>query len=530
MDEQADKPVTGAAEPHADAATRDWVAWAHEAVARKDWDTAQQRWARCIDKFGLRSKWLARRGHALLQLERLDDAEDVYLALSREDAHSPEVIAGLADIALRRKEPARARQLLSSWRDLNPDMATPAIARLLLRLGEAKQSLALWEQMAREHPTVLGFQAQRIRATIEVWRDTGASEAQREALAGEIRDRLLTGDNENMSIWALSLFGLIDANSDATKLLLRCIEQVRSVGHMATCFRLIPVLIERGSRGALWEMLLGRVRAEWQSDEDSLAACELELCLMLALGRQSDFCTRVDAAGTDIDRMPARFFLRRIRERLARPRREIFLEPKIFGIGLTKTGTTSLHEALMLLGIDSAHWTNPLTHEMLSDSDIFMCGAAADICISQDFEKLYYLYPNARFIWTRRPFETWQASFQRHHARYNWARTFDEVRAYYEHQDSHFGISSAAAHFELYLNADNLAEAYQAYEMRVRSFFADKRPSCLLELDVTSGQGWPELCAFLGVPVPDRPFPSANTLRPIQDGDHSFTDDGHATS
>lgn len=530
MEEQPDKAVAGAAEPQADAAARDWAAWAQAAAARKDWDAAQQRWSRCIDKFGPRSRWLARRGHALLQLERLDDAEEVFLALSREDSHNPEVIAGLADIALRRNEPARARQLLSSWRDLNADIATPAIARLLLRLGDAEQSLAQWEQLVREHPAVTGFQAQRIRALIEVWRDTGANAAQREALAAEIRDRLLAAADENMSMFALSLFGLIDANSDATNLLNRCIREVRSLSHMASCFRLTSVFIERGSRGALWEMLLGRVQRERHSPGDVLAARELELCILLALGRQSDFCTLIDAAGTDIDRMPAYLFLRRVRERLAKPRREVFLEPKVFGIGLTKTGTTSIHEALMRLGIDSAHWTNPLTHELLSDADIYMFGAASDICISQEFEKLYYLYPNARFIWTRRPFETWQASFQRHHARFNWARTFDEVRAYYERPGSHFGFSSAAAHFQLYLNADNLAEAYQAYEKRVRSFFADKRASCLLELDVTSGQGWPDLCTFLGVPVPALPFPRANKSRPIQEADHSFTEDGQATS
>jgi hypothetical protein len=248
---------------------------------------------------------------------------------------------------------------------------------------------------------------------------------------------------------------------------------------------------------------------------------------MLALGRQAEFCDRFDAAGAIVDRMPDEFLLRRVRERLARPRREIFLERKIFGIGLSKTGTMSLHEALMRLGIDSAHWANPLTREMLSDADIFLFGASSDICVSQDFEKLYYLYPNARFIWTQRVLGPWQNSFENHHARYNWARTFEQVRAYYERPGNHYGFSSAAAHFGLYLNAANLAEAYQAYDKRVRSFFSDK-PGCLLELDVTWGQGWRELCAFLNVPVPDFPFPHANKSRSIHEADHSHPDDNHA--
>ncbi|MYB38989.1 MAG: hypothetical protein F4Y26_16720 [Gammaproteobacteria bacterium] len=34
--------------------------------------------------------------------------------------------------------------------------------------------------------------------------------------------------------------------------------------------------------------------------------------------------------------------------------------------------------------------------------------------------------------------------------------------------------------------------------------------SDLLVLDFERGDGWPELCAFLGEPVPDTPFPHVN--------------------
>ena len=54
------------------------------------------------------------------------------------------------------------------------------------------------------------------------------------------------------------------------------------------------------------------------------------------------------------------------------------------------------------------------------------------------------------------------------------------------------------------------AKAHAAHEARVASFFSDKPPGKLLDLDVFSGQGWPELCAFLGKPVRDEPFPYLN--------------------
>lgn len=31
-----------------------------------------------------------------------------------------------------------------------------------------------------------------------------------------------------------------------------------------------------------------------------------------------------------------------------------------------------------------------------------------------------------------------------------------------------------------------------------------------LAYDLTAGEGWAPLCAFLGKPVPDRPFPRSN--------------------
>jgi hypothetical protein len=43
----------------------------------------------------------------------------------------------------------------------------------------------------------------------------------------------------------------------------------------------------------------------------------------------------------------------------------------------------------------------------------------------------------------------------------------------------------------------------------VLAFFADK-PGRLLRFDLWAGHGWAELCGFLGLPVPDRPFPHRN--------------------
>ena len=48
------------------------------------------------------------------------------------------------------------------------------------------------------------------------------------------------------------------------------------------------------------------------------------------------------------------------------------------------------------------------------------------------------------------------------------------------------------------------------------------RPDDLLVVDFTQNSGWNELCAFLGHPVPDAPFPHANNKRHESDAKPSF--------
>ncbi|HEX5915058.1 MAG TPA: sulfotransferase, partial [Rubrobacter sp.] len=57
---------------------------------------------------------------------------------------------------------------------------------------------------------------------------------------------------------------------------------------------------------------------------------------------------------------------------------------------------------------------------------------------------------------------------------------------------------------------------YRRHEERVRAHFAD-RPGDLLVMNITGGDGWEPLCAFLGHPVPDTAFPHKARHRPWSD-------------
>jgi hypothetical protein len=180
--------------------------------------------------------------------------------------------------------------------------------------------------------------------------------------------------------------------------------------------------------------------------------------------------------------------------------------PRIFGIGLNKTGTSSLHEALELLGYRSLHFAGPeraalirraleerrpLLHYLDPAYDAF-----SDTPVTAYFWLADVQYPGSKFILTVRDLEQWLDSRQRHVEK-------NQQRA-------------AAGAYEgkfLQVNRSAWTHEYQRHEGAVRSYFA-RRPEDLLVLDVTAGEGWKPLCDFLGTPVPDRPFPWENRYQP----------------
>ena len=67
-----------------------------------------------------------------------------------------------------------------------------------------------------------------------------------------------------------------------------------------------------------------------------------------------------------------------------------------------------------------------------------------------------------------------------------------------------YGVGSPLGNEEIYV------WRYEEHNAAVVEYFA-KRPPDLLVLDVTKGDGWPLLCGFLGLDVPDVPFPHENS-------------------
>lgn len=174
------------------------------------------------------------------------------------------------------------------------------------------------------------------------------------------------------------------------------------------------------------------------------------------------------------------------------------LLPKIFGIGLPRTGTTSLDTALRHLKIRSVHTVIELYQNPQSQLlDRFQ--AFGDSPIPLLYPELDRRYPGSRFILTRRGLEPWLKSME-------WMFTHGKVKwrwNYYIH----------AYHQEFFgtrvFDAAKLTEKYHAFHAQVDAYFRD-RPQDLLVIDLDRGFDMARLCRFLGKPETDIAFPRSN--------------------
>lgn len=174
------------------------------------------------------------------------------------------------------------------------------------------------------------------------------------------------------------------------------------------------------------------------------------------------------------------------------------MKPKVFCIGFHKTGTTSLAVALKLLGYrvtgpnntkdpDIAEKVHALAEELSDEYDAFQDNPWPVL-----YREMDRRWPGSKFILTRRPSEAWIRS-----------------------QVKDFGLAETPMRHWIYGvgcpqgNETVFVERYERHNREVLEYFRD-RPGDLLLLDLPAGHGWPELCQFLGHPIPDKPFPHAN--------------------
>ncbi|MGD1907416.1 MAG: sulfotransferase [Leptolyngbyaceae cyanobacterium] len=164
------------------------------------------------------------------------------------------------------------------------------------------------------------------------------------------------------------------------------------------------------------------------------------------------------------------------------------LDP-VFGLGLGKTGTTTLWEALNILG-----WS-PGYHNVV-DWMIAFSPSSSDSPTAIRYKRLAMAYPQAKFVLTVRDRDSWLRSRDNQRRRRpGRSDQYADVRKYL------YGTPNPTP-------AKDPWDRYQAHVAATRSFF--KGSGRMIELNICDGEGWDELCPFLDVKTPATPFPWAN--------------------
>ncbi|MFA5883433.1 MAG: sulfotransferase [Acidimicrobiia bacterium] len=171
---------------------------------------------------------------------------------------------------------------------------------------------------------------------------------------------------------------------------------------------------------------------------------------------------------------------------------------RVFGIGATKTGTSSFGVAMERLGFRLLGWDAPLAEQYQRGELTRVLEAADEYDAFEDMPwgagDLYVLlaerFPKARFVLTVRDSASWSKSHERHYSPGSPIPERFWIRDYADRREA-------------------LVAEYEQRNAAIRELFADQ-PQRFLTIDVCGGEGWEKLCPFLGLRIPDAPFPVVN--------------------
>jgi len=168
---------------------------------------------------------------------------------------------------------------------------------------------------------------------------------------------------------------------------------------------------------------------------------------------------------------------------------------KCWGIGLGRTGTKSLIDALQILGYEKAVHNPPFFE------DLIKLDASAEAGCQVFYKFLDAKFPGSKFIVTIRDLKSWLISNQEAFERYHIDR-IDPSSPYYDamlrNRMARWGTCS--------YDENKLIERYYAHHLDIARHFSGREDQ-LLWMDIVGGNTWDVLCPFLELPVPDCNFP-----------------------
>jgi len=167
---------------------------------------------------------------------------------------------------------------------------------------------------------------------------------------------------------------------------------------------------------------------------------------------------------------------------------------KVFGIGLSRTGTTTLNHVLNEWGWETVHYPNerqlwdPRSH------------GATDIPVALHFRELDLKFPGSKFVYTVRNKERWLDSIV----------PYIERKRQWKQSESQVNIRKQI-YGSVFPNRNQADKAWDRHHGDVLGWFgnADR----LLVIDIVGGEPPSKLADFLGVKTSMTEFPDMNRLK-----------------
>jgi tetratricopeptide (TPR) repeat protein len=489
------------------------------AMQRREWNAALRRWDEVLAAFPTQRHgyWRAARARALYELGRDDEAAAILQTLVTDFAEQPHGCIGLAQMAMRRRLWSDALQRWDEVLARYPQhdglaFSRTARANVLAMLGRHAEAEAMLRALIQADPWMIDAYAVLMRVLAATGKYAEAAQTLQDSIFSDAAIPALC----RPQLQILLQWRLLD---EARALFERNLQNAADPDSIDALLAAAPMLFEGWRRTQIWLEMLQRLDdCQMRLGPEGLRACHtLRARIKLALKDHHGFLQDVRIIDApehlgELDRS-----IQAVAAVIADPRFPDYSKPKVFGIGLSKTGTSSLAAALTRLGMSALHWTNPLTGEVIGDDDLCLFDAFTDVPVCMAFEKYYYMFPASKFIYTLRPFESWIGSMRRQRERMLNIDQSGEFRRQLQAANTfRYGTAFCGIHQTLYLNHLNFRAAFDAYDRRVRGFFSDKPKDRFLTFSVFAGDGWPELCGFLGTPLlPTGPFPFENRSPPI---------------
>lgn len=194
---------------------------------------------------------------------------------------------------------------------------------------------------------------------------------------------------------------------------------------------------------------------------------------------------------------------------------------QVIGAGFGRTGTLSMRAALAILGFgpvhhmfevvkapeQSADWLRALDDSSVLRDLLANYRSAVDWPTCYFWRQLMDMYPDAKVILTHRDPKAWYKSIRNTIYRLLTAKTSDMPSDQVEMARRIVMDNTFSGRLG---EEDYAIEVFEKHNALVKATVPAER---LLAFDVR--EGWQPLCDFLGVPIPDQPFPKTNSTEEL---------------